>query len=132
VVQVAHRSMCRRARLRSAGVSCPALPQLQLEDLALGGVQAARGGGEQGAQFGPFGRSLGDVDDGVRHPGGTVIRGAGRGDLRICRHSLRATAYSQARSRSGSRSSASRHEAMTNVSWTASAASGGLRRRADC
>ena len=43
------------------------LPQLQLEDLALGGVQAARGGGEQGTQFGPFGRSLGDVDDGVRH-----------------------------------------------------------------
>ena len=59
-------------------------------------------------------------------PGGTVSRGAGRGDPRIRRHSLRATAYSQARSRSGSRSSASRDEAMTNVSWTASAASAGL------
>ena len=44
---------------------------------------------------------------------------------RMRRHSFRATAYSQARSRSGSRSPASRDAAMTNVSWTASAASAG-------
>ncbi len=42
------------------------------------------------------------------------------------RHSFRATAYSQGRRRSGSRSAASFPAAMMNVSWTASAASAGL------
>ena len=50
---------------------------------------------------------------------------SGRPGRAIRWHSLRATAYSQALSRSGSRRSASLAAAMTNVSCTASAASAG-------
>ena len=97
------------------------MTEAQFEHLAVAGLKAVDGVAHLGAHVRPVLAR--------RHVGRVVghVLGGREGHQRLprrnrCRHSLRATAYSQGRSRAGSRSLDTLAAAMTKVSCTTSAA----------